>query len=148
MKSTPFWMRPTLQAAGLYNLAYGLLLAFYPADTFQWLGMPSTPEIIIRCMGMMVGVYALCYWIAGSDPVKYWPLVAVGTLGKTLGPIGFLHGVLNETLPLQAGIMILFNDLIWWIPFWFILWHAWAREPYALYNALCYSFTSTKETHS
>ncbi|HEX9627746.1 MAG TPA: hypothetical protein VGA00_12470 [Acidiferrobacterales bacterium] len=129
MTQTPRWMHHVMRAAGLYNLGYGLLLAAYPAETFAWLGMPETPEIMIRCIGMMVGVYALCYWIAGSDPVHYWPLVAVGIVGKTLGPVGFLHGSLTGVFAAQGWIMIFLNDIIWWLPFWWIVLHAWDREP-------------------
>src|SRR5437764_5771863 len=33
---------------------------------------------------MMVSVYGLAYWIGADDPVRYWPMVAVGLLGRTL----------------------------------------------------------------
>jgi len=134
--STPNWMHLVMRLAGLYNLGYCLLLTFYPSETFHWLGMPQTPDIMIRCIGMMVGVYALCYWIAGSDPMKYWPLVAVGIVGKTLGPLGFAYGLWNGIFAWQGGIMIFFNDLIWWIPFWWIVLHAWRVHPNALYATL------------
>ncbi len=144
MNQTPVWMGSVMRAAGVYNLGYALLLAFYPSETFTWLNMPQTPEVMIRCIGMMVGVYALCYWIAGSNPVKYWALVAVGIVGKTLGPIGFLHGALTGILSWKAGIMILFNDLIWLAPFWLILLHAWRCEPSAFRNTLFYSPLTTR----
>jgi hypothetical protein len=145
MKPTSSWMRHVMRAAGVHNLGYGLLLAFYPSETFSWLGMPQTPDVMIRCIGMMVGVYALCYWIAGSDPVKYWPLVAVGIVGKTLGPVGFLHGTLNGIFSWKGWIMIFFNDVIWWLPFWLIVLHAWQREPYTLRNALLYPVLAKEE---
>ncbi|HEX9810775.1 MAG TPA: hypothetical protein VGA88_01630 [Burkholderiales bacterium] len=145
MKPTPDWMRQVMRAAGVYNLGYGLLLAFYPAQTFRWLGMPHTPDVMIRCIGMMVGVYALCYWVAGSNPVKLWPLVAVGIVGKTLGPIGFFQGWLNGIFAAEGWIMIFFNDVIWWLPFWWIVLHAWGREPNALRNTLFCPVGVTRE---
>ncbi len=132
MSDAPRWMNLVMRAAGLYNLGYCLLLTFWPTETFRWLGMPETPDIMIRLIGMMVGVYALCYWIAGSDPVKYWPLVAVGIVGKTLGPLGFAYGLWVGVFAWQGGLMILFNDLIWWIPFWWVVLYALRREPHAL----------------
>jgi hypothetical protein len=78
---------------------------------------------MIRCIGMMVGIYALGYWIAAQDVLRYWPLVAVGIVGKTLGPIGFLQAALSGALPWHSGIMLLFNDLVWWLPFWIIVVH-------------------------
>lgn len=136
MRPAPLWMSVVMRSAGLYNLAYGLLLAFYPMETFQWLGMPETPAVMIRCIGMMVGVYALCYWIAGSDPVKYWPLVAVGIVGKTLGPLGFLYGAWHGLFAARGWIMIFFNDILWWLPFWWIVLYAWKCQPNALRTTL------------
>lgn len=130
------WMCYVMRGAGIYNVCYGLLLAVFPMETFQWLGMPNTPEVMIRCIGMMVGVYGLGYWIAGSDPIKYWGIVLVGIAGKTLGPVGFLHGVFEGTLVWKTGIMIFFNDVIWWVPFWLIVLHAREREPRAVERAL------------
>ena len=125
-----------LRAAGIYNLAFGLLLAFYPHSAFHWLSMPETPDIMIQAVGMMVGVYGLAYWIAGSDPVKYWPLVAVGAVGKTLGPIGFAVGLAKGVFLWKSAPMFVFNDLIWWWPFWAILLRAWRQEPHALRRIL------------
>lgn len=128
----PSWMPLVMRLAGLYNLGYCLLLTFYPSATFRWLGMPETPDVMIRCIGMMVGVYALCYWIAGSNPMKYWPLVAVGIVGKTLGPLGFVYGLWSGIFAWQGSIMILFNDVVWWVPFWLIVLRALQTEPNAL----------------
>lgn len=119
----PAWMPWVLRIAALYNLLYALLLTIWPTQTFEWLQMPVTPEVMIRCIGMMVGIYALGYWIAAQDVLRYWPLVAVGIVGKTLGPIGFLQAALSGALPWHSGIMLLFNDLIWWLPFWIIVVH-------------------------
>lgn len=117
-----------LRAAALYNIAYALLLAFYPAQAFHWLGMPKTPVVMIQCIGMMVGVYGLAYWIAGSDPVRYWPLITVGIVGKTLGPIGFAVGLLHGVFLWRGATMIALNDLIWWGPFWMIVLRSWREE--------------------
>lgn len=125
-----------LRAAGIYNVAYALLLTFYPGWTFHRLAMPETPDIMVQGLGMMVGVYGLGYWIAGSDPVKYWPLVAVGLLGKTLGPIGFALGLLQGVFSWRSAPLFVFSDLIWWWPFWAIMLRAWRSEPQALRRAL------------
>lgn len=73
---------------------------------------------------MIVGVYGIGYWLAASDPFRHWPIVLVGLLGKIFGPIGFLYSWINGSLPLSAGIVNIFNDLIWLIPFMIILWRA------------------------
>ena len=66
-----------------------------------------------------------CYAIAARDPIRHWPIVLVGLLGKILGPIGFLGAVLNDRVPLEAGLVIVTNDLIWWPGFALALWVAW-----------------------
>jgi small multidrug resistance pump len=58
------------------------------------------------------------------DPVRLWPLVFVGFLGKFFGPLGVAFGVITNQTPPEALITILPNDLIWWIPFILILRHA------------------------
>lgn len=116
--AVPGWMPVVLRLAALYNLLYAVALSLWPSQIFDWLGMPATPDAMIRCIGMMVGVYALGYWIAAQDMLRYWPLVAVGLVGKTLGPMGFLHGALTGVFAWKSGLFVLFSDLAWWVPFW------------------------------
>ncbi len=116
------WMGWVLAAAALYNVAWGSLVVFFPTAPFRWAGMdpPSYPEIW-QCLGMVVGVYGIGYAIAAADPLRHWPIVLVGLLGKVFGPIGFLLAALDGRLPWTVGLMNLTNDLIWWAPFTLIL---------------------------
>ena len=120
------WMKAVLVAAGLYNLAWGGLAILAPQWCFRAVGMepPNYPELW-QCIGMIVGVYGIGYAIAARDPVRHWPIVLVGLLGKILGPIGFLGAVLNDRVPTEAGLIILTNDLVWWPGFALVLWVAW-----------------------
>lgn len=120
--TSPRWMRLTMRLAAVYNASYALLLALFPQQVFAWLYMPATPDVMVRCIGMMVGVYAVGYWIAGSNPLRWWPLVLVGIVGKGLGPIGFFASVYTGELPWQAGWMNLASDLIWLPLFIAIVW--------------------------
>ncbi len=114
----------TLKLAGIYNLVFGCFVIVFPGVAFQLSGMPTPlyPEIW-QCVGMIVGVYGIGYLIASKDPDRHWPIVFVGLLGKVLGPIGFL----TSPLPWSFGILIFFNDLVWWIPFSRILLRAGRR---------------------
>jgi small multidrug resistance pump len=116
------WMGWVLTAAALYNVAWGSLVVLSPQALFLWAGMapPNYPEIW-QCLGMVVGVYGIGYAIAATDPLRHWPIVFVGLLGKVLGPIGFLLAALDGRLPWVVGLMNLTNDLIWLIPFALIL---------------------------
>ena len=114
-----------LLAAGVYNLLWGAWVVLMPHAMFDWTGMPrlNRPEIW-QCVGMIVGVYGIGYLIAARDPVRHWPIVLVGLLGKILGPIGFAKALYDGTFPPMFGLNILTNDLIWWIPFAMLLWNA------------------------
>lgn len=120
------WMKPVLRAAGIYNLCWGTWVILFPLASMKVCGYPNPPTYpeFWQCIGMIVGVYGIGYWIAASDPYRHWPIVLVGFLGKVLGPIGFLYGWTIGRLPLTAGIVNITNDLIWWGPFAVILWRA------------------------
>ena len=122
----PSWMRRVLIAAGIYNLAWGAWTIAFPATLFQWTGaeLPRYPEIW-QCVGMIVGVYGIGYLAAAIDPLRHWPIVLVGLLGKVFGPMGFVVALMRGVFPPAFGLTILTNDLIWWVPFALILAAAW-----------------------
>lgn len=118
----------TLVVAGLYNLLWGTTVVFFPNVFFDLGGLPKPVyPMIWQSVGMIVGVYGIGYLIAATDPVRHWPIVLVGFLGKILGPIGFTFYLISDILPLEAGWIIVFNDLVWWIPFFIILKKAWSH---------------------
>jgi len=116
------WMSTVLWSAAVYNICWGAVVVAFPLWMFQMAGMesPNYP-LLWQCIGMIVATYGVGYAIAASDPVRHWPIVLVGLLGKVFGPIGFLLAALKGRLPWVAGWTIATNDLIWWIPFSLIL---------------------------
>jgi hypothetical protein len=115
-------MRTTLILAGIYNIVWGFFAIFFTELSFSMVGMkqPLYPEFW-QCIGMIVGVYGIGYLIASSDPIKHWPITLVGLIGKILGPIGFVGAIIQDKLPIEFGWNIITNDIIWWIPFCYIL---------------------------
>lgn len=124
-QTAPGWIKPVLRLAGIYNLVWGAWVILFPDAYFNWLKMelPRYPEIW-QCVGMVVGVFGVGYWIAANDPRRHWPIVLVGFLGKVFGPIGFLYAVWQGNLPWAFGLTNITNDLIWLIPFALILFDA------------------------
>ena len=123
--NSSIWMRPILQAAGAYNLAFGAFVILFPNALFQWIGVENpTYPAIWQCVGMVVGVYGVGYLIAAANPFRHWPIVLVGLLGKVLGPLGFIYAAATGQLPWTFGIVNIFNDLIWLLPFASILFGA------------------------
>ena len=133
---TPRWMSHWLVAAGIYNLLWGGLTVLLPSWLFTLTGMeqPRYP-FIWQCVGMIVGVYGIGYLAAARDPVRHWPIVLVGFLGKIFGPLGYVMGVLKGEVPAAFGVTLPTNDFIWWVPFALILLHARAHHQ-ALYSAV------------
>lgn len=115
-------------AAGLYNLVWGAFVVLFPGAIFRWAGAaaPNYPQLW-QCVGMIVGVYGVGYLVASRDPLRHWPIVLVGLLGKVLGPIGFVHAVLTTDFPPAFGWTIVTNDLVWWAPFGLIVYAAFRR---------------------
>ena len=122
-------MSVVLTLAGAYNLVWGTWTILFPAVSFSYSGMedpakPLTYPQLWQCIGMIVGVYGVGYVIAARDPVRHWPVVLVGFLGKFFGPIGLAFGVLKGQDRPEGLITCIPNDLIWWVPFVLILRHA------------------------
>lgn len=122
---TPRWMTIVLWLASAYNLCWGAWVVLFPLSAFRWLEMPlpNYPQIW-QSVGMIVGVYGIGFLCAASDPVRHWPIVLVGLLGKVLGPLGFFVAVQKGELPLRFGYVLITNDFLWWIPFTLILLYA------------------------
>lgn len=130
-QSTPAWMKQVLRLAAFYNILWGAWVILRPLDLFVWTGAPlPIYSSIWQCVGMIVGVYGVGYAIASRNPLRHWPIVVVGLLGKLFGPIGFAWMLATTSvgdpgrLPLAWGWTLVTNDLIWWIPFTAILYHA------------------------
>ncbi|MEL7265226.1 MAG: SelL-related redox protein, partial [Planctomycetota bacterium] len=105
-----------------------------PHDMFAWTDLPSPVYPgIWQCVGMIVGVYGIGYAIAASNPLRHWPIVLVGFLGKILGPIGMLQNVFflpadaPGRLPASWLWLNLTNDVIWLAPFAMILYATFRR---------------------
>lgn len=116
------WLQKVLLVAGIYNILWGTLVVLFPELLWNRMHMPVPNYIELwQCIGMILGVFGLGYVIASFNPVRYWPMVLVGFLGKLFGPIGFAIALYKGTLPLEFGWTIVINDIIWWIPFGLIL---------------------------
>ena len=103
------WMNIVLKLAGLYNILWGSWVVFFPLSAFELSNakIPLYPQIW-QCVGMIVAVYGLGYLVASTSPLKHWPIVLVGLLGKIFGPIGFIWSIYQGSFPLAFGWNIIF----------------------------------------
>jgi hypothetical protein len=112
-------------------------VGLFPQHFFDLVGMePINHPVIWQGMGMVIGVYGVGYWIAANHPLKHWPIVLVGLLGKVLGPLGFFIQYAQGAIPFGFFYTLITNDFIWWVPFILILIRAkkagylhWQTEP-------------------
>lgn len=106
--------RPWFYAAAIYNVLWGSFVVIWPHAFFDLLGMPrANYPALFQSIGMIVGVYALGYWLIARDPARFGPFVYVGLLGKIFGPIGFLFTALRGELPWAFGWINVMNDIVW-----------------------------------
>lgn len=118
--------RVVFAVAGIYNVCWGIYAAIDPQWLFRISGMePMRHPAIFATLGLVVGLYGVLYFDVARDPERGWLIAAVGLAGKVLGPIGFAVLVFSGEWPLSASILILTNDLVWWVPFGLYLYDAW-----------------------
>ena len=114
--------RIVLVLAAVYNLAFGVWAGVWPHAFFRWFEMdPPRYPAIWQCLGMVIGVYGLGYGYAAVWLDRARPLVAIGLVGKVLGPIGWVVTVNSGEWPARTFTIIAFNDLLWWVPFGLLL---------------------------
>lgn len=125
---TRAWMPYCLILAGIYNVVWGAVVILSPRFVFELAGvsggmMPNPVGLAIwQCVGMIVGVYGVGYVIAATNPLRHWPIVLVGLLGKVFGPIGYVYSAfVMKNFPTEFWWTIVTNDLVWWVPFGAIL---------------------------
>lgn len=115
-------MTLVLRLAAVYNIIWGSWVVLFPSQFFQLTGMDIPDQLMIwQGMGMVIGVYGLGYWWASYAPVRHWPIVAVGFLGKLFGPLGFGINYLSNKVPFSFFYTLVPNDFLWWVPFFLIL---------------------------
>lgn len=136
----PTWAGPMLKAAGIYNMVWGAWIVLYPLSFFNWtqLPLPNYP-MIWQSVGMIVGVYGVGYFIASFDPMRHWPIILVGFMGKVFGPIGAVYYGILGTYPWIFGLHNITNDIIWLVPFALVLYAVWFDSMHTAYGVEGYS---------
>ncbi len=114
--------RVVFGAAALYNIAFGLWASIAPQAFFDIFHMdPPRYPAVWACLGMVVGLYGAGYAYAAWRLDRAVPFIAIGLAGKILGPIGWVIAVRSHELPFRTFPLIVFDDLMWWLPFAFFL---------------------------
>lgn len=118
--------RRVFAAAGVYNLTWGVWVAVWPASLYQAMGVPlPTHPQVAACLGMVIGLYGIIYLDIARAPERGWVPAAVGLVGKVAGPLALLVHISAGSWPATALTVVVFNDLLWWLPFGVYLYDAW-----------------------
>src|SRR6266849_2261142 len=128
--------RLIFSAAAAYNIAFGLWASLVPREFFRVfrLDVPRYPGIF-ACLGMVVGLYGVGYAYAAWRLDRAFPFITIGLAGKILGPIGWVMSVGSGELPARTFPLIVFDDLMWWLPFAMFLLEATAVTRFLKRNA-------------
>ncbi len=102
-------------AAGAGFAIWALLFPSTVLDVFQ-VGRPSysTP---LRALGIVDGLLALGYAYAALRVPKALPLIAIGLAVKVIAPLAWVLLVTTGSLTGRTLTLVIFDDVVWWIPF-------------------------------
>ncbi|HVS49794.1 MAG TPA: hypothetical protein VHJ99_12940 [Candidatus Dormibacteraeota bacterium] len=84
-------------------------------DMFQ-VGQPSyaTP---LRAFGIVEGLLGMGYAYAAVRLQKAFPLIAIGLAVKVAVPLAWIIAVAGGQLTARTLTLVVFDDIVWWIPF-------------------------------
>lgn len=125
--TSPKWMQRTFLLAGIYNIAWGSWVVLVPIQLFHLVSLEEPNHIWLwQAIGMMIAVIGVAYLLASHNPLRYFPLIFAGWIGRILGPIGFITALIKQEINWKFGITLITNDLIWLPFFTIMLYQGWS----------------------
>ena len=104
--------------AALYNLAFAVWAGLWPDRVFAVLGVaPPWPAFVTRMMAASIAAFGIAYAYAVKRPQRARWIAAAGLAAKILPPLAWIVAVASGAWPLRTGVLILLDDVVWWIPF-------------------------------
>jgi hypothetical protein len=103
-----------LRVAAAYNAGWGLAAIVAPNRLARVLGFEGSGDGMgWRAAGVMVLAYAPAYLWAADHPREGRPLLATAVLGKAIGAVGWIAGLVLGVFRPRTLLLPLMNDLIW-----------------------------------
>jgi hypothetical protein len=101
--------------AGIGFAIWAVLIPSTVLDMFQ-VGQPSyaTP---LRAIGIVEGLLGLGYVYAALRLQKAFPFIAIGLAVKVTVPVFWVLAVAGGWLTARTLTLVIFDDVVWWIPF-------------------------------
>lgn len=120
------WTTLTLRAAGIYNLAAALLAILQPNWLLTLLGLSSKlpPGLALElwhALAVVTAVMGVTYLLIAAQPLRHWPVVLIGFLGKFATGAWAAADIVQHKLPATAWLWVAIDDALWLVPFALIL---------------------------
>lgn len=117
------WIFYFLIFAGLYNLTWGIFIFLSPHAFWNLLHPQSlTFPFFVYLLGFAVSILGILYILSSKNPIKFYWIIVLGILSKTLGPIADFWFFNTDNLVLENLFWFMFiNDIIWVLPFFLVL---------------------------
>jgi hypothetical protein len=77
----------------------------------------SSPRILLAGFGIADGLLALGYAFAVVRLERAYPFIAIGLAAKVIVPLAWLLAVAAGELTARTLTLVIFEDVVWWIPF-------------------------------
>jgi hypothetical protein len=113
-----------LRLAAIHCLAWGCFVILLPGRSAVLYGIEHelADAWLWQGTGLVIFLMGLGYGIAATDPRRHYVVVLIGLLAKVLGPIGLCWSIYHGAVSPRVLLLVPLNDLIWWIPFAWIVW--------------------------
>jgi small multidrug resistance pump len=104
--------------AALVDLVFGIWALFFPSSILDLFQVTQTGyETWLRGLGLVDLLLALGFRYSGRRLQKAYPYIAIGLAVKVLVPVGWAFAVAGDQLTGRTLTLVIFDDLVWWIPF-------------------------------
>jgi hypothetical protein len=97
---------------------FAIYESLFPSTVLEFfqVGDPSYAAPL-QILGILDGLFAIGYVYAAWRLDKAFPFIAIGLWVKVIIPCAWLLAVVGGYLPLRTLPLVLFDDVVWWIPF-------------------------------
>ena len=116
------WTKGILLVAGFQSFIGGAFALLFPTLALEITGQQQGFHVMsFQWSGAVMMTFGFGYLIASYDAYRYWPIVMIGLMYQLLVPLVFFIDILTGMAHTHINNIIIFNYLIWIVPFALIL---------------------------
>ena len=104
--------------AAFVDLVFGIWALFFPSTIIDLFQVTQTGyETWLRVLGFVDLLLAIGFWYSARRLSKASPYIAIGLAVKVIVPVGWALAVAGDQLTGRTLALVLFDGVVWWIPF-------------------------------